>query len=101
RRWTFPESSAFETHCINLLSSDQQIRIGVVPLPKFLLKLAGLVDDDDAFVGLADGIALKGPWRRTFEIDAGDAEAAAMTGAFEFLFRFEPIGCAAEVGACG
>src|SRR6266446_5283328 len=69
---------------------DQQIGIRVVPLADFFLELAGLVDDDHAFVGFADGVAFERPRCRAFEVDAGDAEAAAVAGAFEFLFGFEP-----------
>src|SRR5258705_8775141 len=48
------------------LDLNQQIRIRVVPLAEFLLELARLVDDDHAFVGLANGVAFERPRSRAF-----------------------------------
>ncbi len=74
---------------------------GIVPLAAFLLKLLRLIDDDLAIVADVDGPAFEGTRGGAFEIDAADVKAAAVAGAFEFAFAFEPVWSAAEMGASG
>src|SRR5207245_2322804 len=76
---------------------DEDIRFRIVPLSQLLLELAGLVDDDLAVVGLADGVAFERPGCWSLEVDAGDAEAGAVAGALELLVPFEPVRRAAQV----
>src|SRR5208282_1433906 len=55
---------------------------------------------DDAAGGVhGDVRAVHGPWSRAFEIDALAVVAAAVAGAFEFVFAGLPVGGAAEMGA--
>src|SRR5579872_3444284 len=70
---------------------------GVGPLTEFFLEFAALVHDELAVVADAQGIAFQRPRRWTLEIDAGDFEAAAVTGAFELLLGVQPVRRAAEV----
>src|SRR5206468_1610125 len=56
---------------------------------------------DLAVVAAADGVALQGPRRRAFKVDAADLEAAAVAGALELLVALEPVGRAAQVRAGG
>src|SRR5207249_4222605 len=81
--------------------SQQNVRIGIVPLAELALELARLVDDDLAVLGLADGVALQRPRRRALEVDAGDLEAGAVAGALELLLAVQPVGGAAQVRAGG
>src|SRR5581483_4735467 len=75
--------------------------IGVGPLTEFFLELAALVDDELPVLADGDGPALQRPGRGALEVDAGDLEAGAVAGAFEFLLRLQPVRRAAEVRAGG
>src|SRR5438105_1796835 len=79
----------------------QDVRIRVVPLTKLALELARLVDNDLAFIGAADRVALQRPGRRALEVHAGDLESRAVTRALELLFRLQPVRRAAQVRAGG
>ena len=72
--------------------SQRDITVRIVPLSELFVELARFVDDDLAVIGLADGLAFEGPWGGAFEVDAGDFEAAAVAGAFEFLLASSQFG---------
>src|SRR5207244_4086010 len=57
----------------------------ISPLTQLPLELPRLVDEDLAVVGEHDARALERARRRTFEVDAGEAEAAAVARAFELV----------------
>src|SRR5262245_16140928 len=80
-------------------NSNLDERIRIIPLAEFLLELATLVNDDLPIVADAESPAFERSRGRAFEVHARDVEARAMARAFEFLVRFEPIGCAAEMRA--
>src|SRR5215208_4017768 len=61
--------------------------------------MAALVDEDLSVFGKQDARALERPRRRTFEVHAGRAKAAAMARALELVFRRQIVRRAAEVRA--
>src|SRR5215831_9927315 len=73
--------------------------LGVDPLPQFALKVLALVDEDLAVVGQHDARALERTWRRPFEVDTGQTEAAAVARTLELALRRQVVWRAAEMGA--
>src|SRR5438093_7966634 len=86
-------------HILTSLLSYFQKRLRVHPLPQLALEMPALVHEDLPVLGQHDARPLERSRRRAFEIDAGDAEAAAVTGALEFVLRRQIVRRAAQVRA--
>src|SRR5579864_2233752 len=100
----FVSNFGFRISNFSLLAhgSHWNIRVWIIPLAQFFLKLLALVHNDVAGGGVdADGPAFERPRGRAFEVHAGDVEAAAVAGALELLRLFQPVRCAAQVRAGG
>src|SRR5215471_8727767 len=78
-------------------SLEECLRID--PLSQLELIMPALVDENLAVVGEHDARALERTRRRTFEVDAREAEAAAVTRALDLVFRGEIVRRAAEMRA--
>ena len=63
--------------------------------------MPALVDEDLAVVGEHDARALERPRRRSFEVDPGRPEAAAVTRALELVLRRQEVRRAAQMRARG
>src|SRR6266566_4907706 len=74
-------------------------RIG--PFAFFFLELPALIYQDLAVIREADRESFQGSRCWAFEINACFVVAAAVARALVLLFRFQPVGCAAEMGAHG
>src|SRR5262249_23703441 len=76
-----------------------QKRLGVRPLSKLTLEVPALVHQDLSIVGKHDADALEGARRRAFEVDARDAEPAAVARALELVLRRQIVRRASQVRA--